>query len=366
MNGVIKPIRTTLSKDGVQQPLGDAPWRESVSGRQIVLSRGLCAFNLIRLDKKLSAQRQRQAAELQALAKAPFEDPGLYIVIEDGAAQAWSWDRAFVEDKTGLPSRLCVPETILHPAADGVVLRDCIDGFEGQHWVGGYLQQSRWWPYRPTTHDWRLFQSSLQGAVEIGGASIPAATPVNLATEPLRSNNRRPLISTLKSLRPMTVAVLASWIILPLLAFHLVSLLVISQQTSSLRNDVTALQQELGPKRLAATQLGQIQTELEAYAERLNVVSPLPGFSAILTRVAAAQGTIQSASLVDSNLAVTFRVSEPINQVEWVRELEATPALREVSVFPSIRMGDWAVEATLVGVGTLQQNSAVDRAEGAP
>ena len=68
---------------------------ESVSGQQLILSRGLCAFNLIHLDAKLSAQRQRQAAELQALAKSPFEDPGLYLVIEDGAAQVWSWDRAF-------------------------------------------------------------------------------------------------------------------------------------------------------------------------------------------------------------------------------------------------------------------------------
>ena len=341
--------------DGVQHRLDDARWRESVSGQQLILSRGLCAFNLIHLDAKLSAQRQRQAAELQALAKSPFEDPGLYLVIEDGAAQVWSWDRAFAEDKTGLPPRLCVPETILHPITDGVVLRHCIDGFEGQYWSGGHLKQSRWWPRSPTAQDWRLFLSSLQGPVEVGGGRVPAPTATNLAIRAPRSSNRRPVISTIKSFRPATLAALAGWVILPLLAFHLVSLLVIAKQSSDLKQDVAALQLELGPKRLAATQLGRIQAELNVYAEQLNVTSPLPGFSEVLTRVSAAQGIVQASSLVDSSLTVSFTVGEQINQVEWVRDLEAVSALREVSVYPTVRMGEWAVEATLVGVDALER-----------
>jgi hypothetical protein len=138
------------------------------------LARALCRFRWVPYGAVPAAER-RAYVRLQLLAWSPFEDNGYAVVNGRDGAMAFAWDQQAFEQRAqaaGLPTQPArtLPETMLLPAQDdGLVLRACSVGVEGQFWCGRQLLASRWWPEQPDTAAWMNFQRS---------AAVPAAAQV--------------------------------------------------------------------------------------------------------------------------------------------------------------------------------------------
>jgi len=82
------------------------------------------------------------------------------------------------------------PETLLQarPASIEPVLRlhACREGCEGQYWVNGELQASRWWPHWPDTAAWQNFQRGCSLPDALRQADVPAHDTWQPATGPLQ------------------------------------------------------------------------------------------------------------------------------------------------------------------------------------
>ncbi|MEM7728818.1 MAG: hypothetical protein AAF311_06035 [Pseudomonadota bacterium] len=338
--------RYILAKDCALQPLdrsGALP--QWAVGKEVVLSRALCAFNRIKLNGDLSATKRRQSAELQARISTPFEDPALFLILTDGHALAWTWDRVAFEKRTGLPARLGLPETVLHPPQDGFALKTCLDGYEGQCWSDGHLHHSRWWPKMPSPGEWRLFQSSVDDRT-VPHIALPQPLP---PTDPGHGNaatgNASSFRSRLAELRAPMVAALCALVVLPVLSYLIVGALTLSLSNADLRQKVASLETELGAKREAAMRLGQARATLADYAAQMRRASPLLPLSAILEKVAETDGQIENARLIDGLVEVTFVTQQTIDTVAWVRALEADPSLSGVEISSTVRPGERVVTA---------------------
>jgi hypothetical protein len=131
---------------------------------QLVVSRALCRFGRFDLSR-LPEGKRASALGLQIATWTPFAQTDCAIVWSDaGWASVWAWDSAALQallQSAGQAAKNLhpIPETLLlGQGADGVRLVKSLDGFEGQHWVGGDLSASRWWPARPDPAAWLSFQ----------------------------------------------------------------------------------------------------------------------------------------------------------------------------------------------------------------
>ncbi len=144
-------------------PDGVRPGREK--GDLQCLARALCRFRWLPYGTVPSAERKAYV-RLQLLTWSPFEASGYAVVDGRNGAMAFAWDQRAFEERAlaaGLPiqpSRI-LPETLLLPAHDdGVVLRVCSIGVEGQVWRDRQIVASRWWLEAPDEAAWFNFQRS--------------------------------------------------------------------------------------------------------------------------------------------------------------------------------------------------------------
>ena len=149
-------ILQTLGKTEITEVDGRSDW---------VLGRGLCHFICIDLNTLPKGERV-EALQLRILQRSPYAKTGSFVVWHRGYAQVWFWNKEIWQAEC---ERLVVdistpvyPESLLYPARQGdeVLLRPCLEGFEGQCWIGGFLQTSRWWSKRPTPLQWSNFLRS--------------------------------------------------------------------------------------------------------------------------------------------------------------------------------------------------------------
>jgi hypothetical protein len=128
-----------------------------------VVSRALLKQETFTVPANLSVAQRRASLALMIRRWAPFQAAGHATFWSANRACVYSWDDAKVAAAiaaAGLTRGKCtiVPETFLRaPAADGVRLAACIDGFEGQVWSGGVPLATRWWAQPPGAADWAAF-----------------------------------------------------------------------------------------------------------------------------------------------------------------------------------------------------------------
>ena len=130
---------------------------------QWVLARPLYRFHVIDLAS-VPQKNRAQALQLELAQWTPFSHPAYYIGWNGGQALIWAWDKekvgAAIAAEGLKPNKVEVlPESLLQvPLQSGPCLARCIDGFEGQLWRSGKLQNSRWWPQPPSAQEWLMFQ----------------------------------------------------------------------------------------------------------------------------------------------------------------------------------------------------------------
>ncbi len=133
-----------------------------------LLSRGRCRYRFF--DTELQAAgRLRGRLRASLLAWAPFDNSDYRIVLRGSQAMVWAWDAARVQDdlaRAGAPAQVRLHLEALQRDAheDGTRLLQGIDGFEAQHWRGGVLRASRWWPQAPDAAAWASWASTVDGA----------------------------------------------------------------------------------------------------------------------------------------------------------------------------------------------------------
>lgn len=341
---MFEPEKAILTKDGRLTPLGDEASPFSwTAPRNIIISRGLCAFNRIRLNPDLSAAKRRQAAELQARVASPFEHPALYLVISGDYASAWTWDQAAFEAKTQQPARLGVPETVFCPVREGFALQCCLNGFEGQYWADGHIRHSRWWSQAPSAGEWRLFQASVTEA-DPSAASLPEALDApDWQSEAIKQRNAMALSSRLKELSFPMMGAIAALILLPIFGFMIASALTLSLSNNSLQKRVETLQVDLGDKRAAAMAFSRAQARLRQYDLTTQQAPLLLPVSVILEKVTQVDSTIRAIRFFDGKIELTFVTQDTVDTVEWVRQLESSPSLRGVEIGSTVRPGEWVI-----------------------
>ena len=147
--------------------------------RYWLVSRALCGFRLFRLPPTGRADLKRFAV-MKAREWAPYAEVGFHVHMTQDTARIWVWDATRVREgmlASGVrPGRVAVlPEAALQVrAADGLRLTTCLEGFEGQLWVEGELQASRWWTETPTREQWLDFRRA-SGIVVEGLTDAPPA-----------------------------------------------------------------------------------------------------------------------------------------------------------------------------------------------
>ena len=136
----------------------------SSRGRRIwIVSRELCRFAKFAPLRAASTAQQLAALRLQIERFSPFADTGSHAHFGPDVISVWVWDAQAVRDlagEAGIDARrmAVLPETAMQMPGDGVRIVACLDGVEGQHWEGGSLLASRWWPALPDSGNWMLFQ----------------------------------------------------------------------------------------------------------------------------------------------------------------------------------------------------------------
>lgn len=149
-----------------------------------VAARSACAYR--QFDFSHLRPRQRAgAAQLASARQEPVAGSPAHVSWTGGLAHVWWW----LDAPAGVPRSggSWIPETLLRAApadGDGVRLVRMLRGFEGQHWSGGLLRGSQWWPDTPTPDQWSRFMRA---------CAIPAiAAPPPVGVDASRPWGTRP------------------------------------------------------------------------------------------------------------------------------------------------------------------------------
>ena len=142
----------------------------------LLLARSVTRHHWFDLSPVPQAERVN-ALRAQLLAWQPFPDSRYLIVLHADHAQVYALDNAAAADilaATRPSPRRWWPEPLLHAGLpDGVHLVHCLEGVDGQAWLGGVMRASRWWTEVPDLAEWQSFvrQSRVPGLM---ADSVPA------------------------------------------------------------------------------------------------------------------------------------------------------------------------------------------------
>lgn len=147
--------------------------------REWVIARSRCAYALF--DCAHVPRKERAGFLAISTARwAPFADPAFHVAWAGDAAMVWAWPRSDMADPQDMDyspgNDHGLPESVFlgQPEASGVLIQQCVEGFEGRAWRDGVLQASAWWPELPGPDDWNRF---------LRGAGLAAAGPVPAPVE---------------------------------------------------------------------------------------------------------------------------------------------------------------------------------------
>lgn len=126
-----------------------------LGGLEWVASRAECQYRREDL-RALPARKRVQAARLAVVRHRPAATALAATAWTDGILHIWFWLEPMPASGADLR---WVPESLLlaPPAEDGVRLLALARGVEAQHWKGGILSASQWWPQLPEGEQWLRF-----------------------------------------------------------------------------------------------------------------------------------------------------------------------------------------------------------------
>lgn len=139
-----------------------------------IVGRDLCMYRCENFEH-VPPRKRRAALALKLPIWSPFENTGHHSVWAGSFAMVWLWnadeiqaERDAAEIAPDNAQLRVLPETVFSSkSADGVVLQECREGCELQHWRNGALRDSYWLAERPAADavDWFLDRQAAAGAM---------------------------------------------------------------------------------------------------------------------------------------------------------------------------------------------------------
>ncbi|MGE5093852.1 MAG: hypothetical protein ACM3SO_01855 [Betaproteobacteria bacterium] len=306
-----------------------------LGGVEWVLSRPLYRFH--RFDLKAVPRAQRaKALALQIRELSPYAATGRYFATSGDDALVWMWDErksAEAMEQHGInPRRVRVlPETVLQPPLeDGLALRSCLDGFEGQLWQGGDLAASRWWPRMPQPAEWLAFQRDAGVPHERQAAAVPEPGTTPWLDRPWAASESIDRVSRTQA-RGESLAIILTGAALALATTWFgTSLVKLHQVKIERQARLAELEQKAAPVRearmraLEASSRATALQSLTTYADQLSLMA------AISERLPQNGTTMQAWDFRDGKLKVTLAAPSAIESSVYVKSLEASGAFQNV------------------------------------
>lgn len=342
------PNRRRIGPGGLEPQSRGAFWRALIFGEMIVISRALVHFERLERPPGPVDSRMRAAMSLMARMRAPFDDPGLYIVWQARHVTVWSWDKTRLAELGAPDSAWFMPEPALAdaktlpdtgPSEDGFALIARRDGYEGQIRQGHELAASRFWSRSPAPDEIARFRRAAHGAVE--------------ADRSEDDTGPRPLLdritATIARLQPVHAATMALLLIgTPLL----------NSAGSHVR---LALEQDAAQRALAAFaensagDFGALEryrsqsAQLAVYRQSLERINPLAPAAEIAETAGALEARITMLRVEPDRVRALIEArGQLVDPATLAQSLEAKPSLVNVRLNRTANSTAWEVQAELV------------------
>ncbi len=343
----LKPVDRRVSAAGLAPRPGAALARAVLAGERHVVSRALLHFERIERPAGRVDDRVRRAVELAARNRAPFADPGLFIVWGRRHAAAWSWDRALLTRLGVSETAWIVPEPAIDAQGDGQAdsawgdgfrLRELRDGYEGQLVREGELFASRFWSRQPS-------QSEIDIFVRSCAAPAPDADSAPISAADRLQDQARSWVARLTPLHAALAALLL--VGAPLLhAAGTQARLSYDLHTARAAPGSVVAQ---GSAQFDALQDYQASTaRLDEYRSALDLVHPLIPVTDLAEAAQAVDGRLESFAITPGRVDAIVAAGSEIDPAEIVRRLESAPSLANVEIQRARTQGQWEVQADLV------------------
>ena len=333
------PVRRFL-----QSTVETATPKTRVGALQWVLTRPLYRFQTFDLAQ-VPPKNRTQALRLELTQWTPFSNSGYYIGWRGKQALVWGWDADKVNQTIvaqGLKPRqvTVLPESALQtPAADGLCVTQCAEGFEAQCWRDGQLERSRWLAQMPTPEDWLMFQRDVGTLPNEQQARPPAPRPPQLNENPwLRQVDLSSDAST--HWEPLAFAFGSLLLLLPTLWFGF-AMLKMQLSTSQLRGQLAQLEQQAIPilqaRGQALDHLARARTlmALDTYPRQLSLMAKvadlLPNDKSYLKGWDFQQGQLKITVAASNDISTTFLIGA-LQQAGPFQEVKALPGRDPKSV----------------------------------
>ncbi|MEO1398943.1 MAG: hypothetical protein AAFU56_08775 [Pseudomonadota bacterium] len=310
----------------------------------------MCAFRYRRLQSEDIKREALKALVFEAEMGSSDELTGIHISISGTHAQIWTWDGALQGLAPQSANCGAVPETLLHPIADGFVLRRCLEGVEGQYWTEGVMTASRWWADVPSATDWTRFCRSSGAAVSDDIIAVPDVEPgVNWSIRAPR--NRVPMEYIGKQLNwTHAAAAVAALLALPF-AYYATKNALLTVQSLQYRSAQAQLSDVTGERRAVSRQIDAVANQIRPFEETVRVNDPLSALAPILEALAGTGSAMQRFQFQDGILELTFAAEASLSEPELVQTLEAIDTLADVRLEARGRNNTWVLRAEIVEVG---------------
>lgn len=341
---LVKPYQIYVRQEVPQTgklALGRSAINMLFGGSETVVSRRLCTFTSRTFATERISRDLINAVILEVVAQAEGSNPGLFLQASGRVVNCWTWDADQIEKLSESPARHAVPETLYHRPGEGVVLRKCLEGCEGQMWSGGVLRVSRWWGQPPSPDDWAHF-------CRAAGQGDPSGVPnIEKGFDPKqgRPRNRLTAPHLLRQIRQkeymLAVAALA---MLPAV-YYGVSNVAIEAEMARAAAVHAELSVQTREKRAIVGELTRVNADLASIRDGMIVSAPLPAVAAAMEAVEGVGGTVEVINLNGDELNLIFDSAGPFSERALVEALEGSPALSQASVSQQGQTTRWVVDA---------------------
>ena len=333
------PNETTISAHGVIARGGNALSRV-VIGERVVLSRGLCHFETMPTPPGPRNSTAIKAAELAARTRSPFADADFRLVWGERKVGIWSWAKE-VTRGLGNSEAVAIPESACHAPSDGVVLRECLDGFEAQAWRSDQMHASRWWPTYPEKGELDAFAR---------GAGFAAQDGYTFEKPPMREPPLEPRAFGLQRLSRFStkdaVAVALVAVVAPL-AFLAANNIKLSFEVSAAEDRLTSLAAISSQTVEARERAIDISNDIQAYRDALQHIHPAEPV-ALFSEIASDRGArLEYFSVSQNEIELTASAPEDLSPVSLIESLESETLFENAQIESSNREGEWVISSDL-------------------
>jgi hypothetical protein len=311
--------------------------RTRIGSVQWVLARPLYRFQTFDLGQ-VPPKSRSQALQLELAQWTPFAQSSYYIAWQGSTALVWCWQadktQSAITTQKLNPNRVNVlPETLLHaPAADGLCLQQCLEGFEGQLWQQNHLQRSRWWAQVPNADEWLSFQRDAAIAPGQQQNQVPQPQALVLQARPwISAGNSAGNLARQIERPAMALGLLA---LLTPAAWYAINIYTLQQSTAELLVQKNQLQMQAEPILQARSQALDHLARIKGLQALNRYPDPLSQMQKIAAALPRDDSSLKDWDYTAHQLKITLTASTDIAATPLIEALQKAGPFSDVKAMP--------------------------------